>query len=1238
MIRKLSIGRSWGHAVFACSMVVMICCEVSRGDSRARVPTAAPVNHAGLQGHPTELTPLPPQLDPPRITFGNDSGLPDDFEVPALSAVASSSYINFESPPVKPLALSGDGTRLFAANTPNGKLLIIDLSADPMTIINEIPVGIDPVSVAVQPGTNDQIVWTANYISDNVSIVDVVSGKVEAVIEVGDEPANILFNAAGTHAFVVIQGSRPTNTYELNSLSPEPGNLVVIDTATRAIVSTTFLDCNTPRAAVYDASDDTIVVAALHAGNNTMAVGQPITLQLNEPMPADPDACEQACNCNCEYTTLPTVLQDFSATAALFASTPTLGPVYPDPHNDPLFPMPSPLVQRIVADMGRPSGWKSIIDLLSDANSQPEPAMVALINTELNLLNGFSVIAEVINDGFDTVDHDLVVLDASNPANDAGLPIVEFQSDVGSTLTAMALNTGNGMLLVATMEPRNLVRHEENLRGHIVDHQVKIVGNPGAPFVLPIQADLHAAISNFDNVTIANIPAQRNSLANPVDIVVDPARSLAFVASLGANRVGALNAANGAVLGRVEVGRGPRGLALHAPSNRLYVLNRTDMSISQIDVTSTSAMTVVDTLNLFNPEPPSVTVGRDFLYSTRVSNNFASSCAVCHIDAELDHRAWDLGDPAGDLQPASPNLIDQQTGEPLMNHPIKGAMVTQSLRGLQNHAHFHWRGDRVDIQAFNPAFDKLLGGSELPQEDIDAFAAFVDSIVYEPNPYYNRNNTLKDPTKALPGGVQYLGRCQGCHNLEKDGSLALAGIPQNGGVGENGPGLFAQLQEVTQLRGIYKKFPSDKYNGFGLIHDGREVSEANGHSLMTFLLDFFPLMTLENRENLIAFTTAFPTNVMNVVGWQVHVNGPPVNDVDGAILPVEAEINVMIAQFAKLPSHCDVIAKGMIAGDPIGLVLVATEPAPIFTSDDGNAYTASQLLALLQQDDSLTFTAVPPGSGRRMGIDEDLDCIIDGFDAQPQRPNVGDSNFDGHVNLADFFALYACSLLDGSVPPECTAFDTDCDGDIDLNDWIVFLSLYEDTQGDCNVNTVSDLMDILAGTSGDADQNGVPDECPIIEVAAVGARYISITASGVTDMALRVRSPDHPCLSMYVGADGYLVDSPVVRSPSEWGTVFATEKEITPNTPYIITAQAGPLAADHFATTWKWGDVNNANGVNLDDILGLIGAFAGNFSQVTEQGADLMGFTPNGDIDLDDILAVISAFTGALYGGPDPCD
>ena len=128
----------------------------------------------------------------------------------AASAVPSDSPVAiFESGQVRPLAMSPDGTLLFAVNTPDNRLEIFSVTQGRQAR-GSIPVGLEPVAVAAR---TDSEVWVVNHLSDSVSVVDVdaaATGRVVRTLLVGDEPRDIVFAGPRTEARVHHDGpSRP---------------------------------------------------------------------------------------------------------------------------------------------------------------------------------------------------------------------------------------------------------------------------------------------------------------------------------------------------------------------------------------------------------------------------------------------------------------------------------------------------------------------------------------------------------------------------------------------------------------------------------------------------------------------------------------------------------------------------------------------------------------------------------------------------------------------------------------------------------------------------------------------------------------------------------------------------------------------------------------------------------------------------------------------------------------------
>jgi len=65
---------------------------------------------------------------------------------PVRASSTGPSFLEFESGQVRPIAMSPDGTKLFATNTPNGTLEIFNVSASGLTFQTRVPVGVDPAS------------------------------------------------------------------------------------------------------------------------------------------------------------------------------------------------------------------------------------------------------------------------------------------------------------------------------------------------------------------------------------------------------------------------------------------------------------------------------------------------------------------------------------------------------------------------------------------------------------------------------------------------------------------------------------------------------------------------------------------------------------------------------------------------------------------------------------------------------------------------------------------------------------------------------------------------------------------------------------------------------------------------------------------------------------------------------------------------------------------------------------
>jgi hypothetical protein len=166
--------------------------------------------------------------------------------------------------------------------------------------------------------------------------------------------------------------------------------------------------------------------------------------------------------------------------------------------------------------------------------------------------------------------------------------------------------------------------------------------------------------------------------------------------------------------------------------------------------------------------------------------------------------------------------------------------------------------------------------------------------------------------------------------------------------------------------------------GFGFLHDG-SVS-----SLHDFLGTSIFQITNQERDDLVAFMLAFDTGLAPAVGQQVTVTSASVGDAT-----VDARITLLLARADAVPSDCDVVVRGRLGGVWRGWVHEPATGAGLFQSDLSPEPTILETTLRAQAataGQERTYTCVPPGTGRRIGIDRDDDGTLDGDEALAGTP------------------------------------------------------------------------------------------------------------------------------------------------------------------------------------------------------------------------------------------------------------
>lgn len=869
------------------------------------------------------------------------------------SPTLAASFVTFESGQVRPLALSPDGTQLFAVNTPDNRLEIFSVAGGSLRQTGSAPVGMEPVAVAAR--TNSEV-WVVNHLSDSVSIVDVsaIPPHVTRTLLVGDEPRDIVFaGTGGTRAFITTAHRGQNSPIDPQLTTPGVGraDVWVFDAAnlgsslggTPLTIVTLFGD--TPRALAVSPDGNTVYAAVFHSGNGTTAASEGVVC----------DGGDTVGPCTVKGVTMPG------------------GVPGPDSNKDGVRHPETGLVLKF----NRGSGvWQDTLGR--------------------NWNNAVK---------FSLPDKDVFTINAAaSPPAETGTAV----TGVGTIIFNMVANPVSGKIYVTNSEARNDVRFEgpgkfggSTVRGHLHEARITVLAGTTAT---PRHLNKHINYS----VVPSSGSVRAKSLATPLGMAVSGDGSTLYVAAFGSSKIGVFDTAalendsfTPDAANQISVsGGGPSAVLLDEARSRLYVLTRFDDAIAVVDLGTRKE---VDHIPLYNPEPASVVNGRRFLYDANfTSSNGEAACASCHIFGDFDSLAWDLGNP-DDSVLNNPNPFRLgPIGNPDF-HPMKGPMTTQSLRGMANHGPMHWRGDRTGgndpggnalddraaFKKFNVAFGGLLGRSgPLKDAEMQAFADFILQVTYPPNPIRALDNSLTADQQA--GRDFYFNSnpsdtaqpCNGCHKLD----------PANGFFGTDGFSSFeneAQQLKIPHLRNLYQKVgmfgmpaiefinPSnngdqgEQVRGFGFLHDGSVDTIFRFHNATVF--DRSPLnpngfANDTQRRQVEQFMLAFDSNMAPVVGQQITLTSTNA-------ATVGARIDLLIASAAA--GECDLTVKGTVAGEQRGAYRTAAGTFQTDRSGDPPLGDGALRAFAAVPGQQLTYTCVPPGAGVRVGVDRDEDGYFD---------------------------------------------------------------------------------------------------------------------------------------------------------------------------------------------------------------------------------------------------------------------
>ncbi len=293
-------------------------------------------------------------------------------------------------------------------------------------------------------------------------------------------------------------------------------------------------------------------------------------------------------------------------------------------------------------------------------------------------------------------DRDLFVFDTNSDE------LVATVETLGTLLYGLAVNS-QGNVYIAQTDARN----EANGRSGTKKHGLAELENRAflnRITALSLTDDEAQAPRFFDLEPLPpQHPAPGKALATPFAIQVTSDDSTLVATAAGSDKLFTLDADSGELLGSVQVGAVPRGIALDSGNDgqaeRAWVHNAVENSISLVDLANLKQPRVLKTIALEDPTHPTVKRGRIAFNTAAASTTETFACASCHPDGHTDQLLWVLKTPivtgGNQIMPRS----------------------TMPIRGLRDTAPYHWDGIPGDPYGGNNSAN--IHGSDPPNSHVD---------------------------------------------------------------------------------------------------------------------------------------------------------------------------------------------------------------------------------------------------------------------------------------------------------------------------------------------------------------------------------------------------------------------------------------------------------------------------------------------------------------------------------------
>jgi DNA-binding beta-propeller fold protein YncE len=909
----------------------------------------------------------------------------------STSTATEATFTAFESGQVRPLALSADGKLLFAVNTPDNRLEVFTVGNGTLKSKGAVMVGLEPVAVAVRSAGE---VWVVNHLSDSISIVDVSNAgapRVTRTLLVGDEPRDIVFAKGRAYVTTAHRGQNTGRDPQLTTPGVGRADVWVFNPAalgdtlggTPLTVITLFTD--TPRALAVSKDQNTVYAAGFNTQNRTAILPERIATNFGGGLPP-------FTNANGDAAPAPALIVKFRLgnPDGQYHWLDESGRIW-DTHMR--FALPDKDVFAIDASLAVPA---------------EKPAQVAT--------------------GVGTVIFNLAVNPVSGKVYASNL---ESRNDVrfeghnefggGTSVRGHIAESRITVIAGGAVTPRHLNKHIDFSQEGTPAENAKSLASPTGIEVSKDGKLLYVAALSSNKLGVYRtaeleadtfVPNTSDQVAlsggGPTGLALDASNKFAYVLTRFDNGISIVNTQTKSEIGHVKM-YNPEPASITNGRRFLY----------DAALTSAHGDSACATCHIFGDLDALVWELGD--PDGTVINNPGTFTTPPAAEAVTPP----------DLHPMKGPMATQSL-RGMANH---GPMHWRGDRTGGNDVPASAQPDTgtfnedVAFKKFNVAFPGLLGrAAQLSDAEMQAFTDFMLQVMYPPNPIRNLDNSLTAAQAAgrafyfnsTPTGQEIpsdtFHNCNGCHILNPAGNAEF-GVAKPGFFGSDGRYSFVngpQFIKVPHIRNMYQKvgmfglpntfglpidrlpplpptgaslppplndvsFMGDQIKGFGFTHNGDRDTLFRFFGSTAFVqrpvTDAFPnpggippnAAGMQIRRDVEAFVLAADSNLAPIVGQQItlRTNNAAVVDPRIALLKQRAAA-----------AECELVVRGVFGGVEVGALYVpatgkyALDLAGTFT------ITEAQLRAALALS-PLTFTAVPPNSGKRIAFDRDSNGALD---------------------------------------------------------------------------------------------------------------------------------------------------------------------------------------------------------------------------------------------------------------------